>query len=150
MQPTPYSKTSDNPFRESGLVRLFYVIIVHCNCFVLTIERYAWHVFEMFLILNSCKFLSGFSINISKIIRTTHCSYCSNGLLDNVPCISIWFLPLPRYLSSKSGDSCKGQDACWRYARKPTRANIQPLTNPMIKPPTKVIRSCMYFPTLTW
>nr|ACG48243.1 hypothetical protein [Zea mays] len=30
-----------------------------------------------------------------------------------------------------------------------TRASIQPLMNPMIKPPTKVVKSCMYFPTLT-
>ena len=30
------------------------------------------------------------------------------------------------------------------------RASIQPLMNPMIKPPMKVVKSCMYFPTLTW
>jgi hypothetical protein len=57
------------------------------------------------------------SLTVFRNHRTTHCSYCSNGLLHNVPCISIWFLPLTRYLSSQSGDNCKGQDVC-RYASK--------------------------------
>jgi len=74
-------------------------------------------VFEMLMILNRCKFLYIKMLWYFKIIRTTHCSYCSNGLLNNIPCISIWFLPLARYSSSQSGDSCKGQNA-WRYARK--------------------------------